>query len=60
VLKVLNVAEKRLSPALARLLYEDHSPPPPAEDQRIVAPRAAGSGRPSKAERRALERFRDR
>lgn len=56
VLKVLALAEKRLSPPLARALYEDHSPPPPPRDEWIPR-RDRGAGRPTKAERRALERF---
>lgn len=55
---VLAVAEKRLSPALARALYEDRSPPPPPREV-AVAPRARGAGRPTKAERRALDRLRE-
>jgi len=54
---VLAVAEKRLSAPEAQKLYEDHSPPPPPREE-AVAPRARGAGRPTKAERRALERFR--
>lgn len=55
---VLATAEKRLSPALARQLYEDRSPPPPPREV-SVAPRARGAGRPTKAERRALDRLRE-
>lgn len=57
VLEVLALAEKRLSPPKARELYADHSPPPPPKEER-VAPRERGSGRPTKAERRALDRLR--
>ncbi len=57
VLVVRDVAEKRLSAALAALLYEDHSPPPPAKEE-ILAPRERGAGRPTKADRRALDRLR--
>jgi ribosome-associated heat shock protein Hsp15 len=55
------LAEKRLSAALAAALYEDHSPPPPPPEERAeaVAPRARGAGRPTKAERRALDRLRE-
>lgn len=59
VLKVLGIADKRLSPALARLLYEDNSPPPPPPEERAPA-RDRGLGRPTKADRRALERLRSR
>ena len=57
VWRVLMLAEKRQSPALARALYEDHSPPPPPREERFPQ-RARGSGRPTKGERRALRRFR--
>lgn len=57
VLIVRGVAEKRLSAPLAALLYEDHSPPPPPKEE-IVAQRERGAGRPTKAERRALDRLR--
>jgi len=59
ILKVLKLAEKRLGAPFARELYEDHSPPPPARQER-VAVRERGAGRPTKAERRATERFRSR
>ncbi len=57
VLVVTALAEKRLSPPLARALYEDHSPPPPPREER-VAVRERGAGRPTKADRRALRRLR--
>jgi ribosome-associated heat shock protein Hsp15 len=57
VWRVLALAEKRLSPALARTLYEDHSPPPPPREERFPA-RERGAGRPTKRERRDLRRFR--
>jgi ribosome-associated heat shock protein Hsp15 len=57
VIRVLAIATKRLSAALARALYEDHSPPPPPREERMPQ-RDRGAGRPTKAERRALERMR--
>ncbi len=57
VMKVLGLAEKRLSPPLARALYEDHSPPPPPREERMPQ-RDRGAGRPTKAERRAIQRLR--
>ena len=59
ILKVLKIADKRLGAALARELYEDHSPPPPPKEER-VAVRDRGAGRPTKADRRAMERMRAR
>lgn len=57
VLEVLALADKRLSPPKARELYLDHSPPPPPREER-VAVRERGAGRPTKADRRALEKLR--
>jgi ribosome-associated heat shock protein Hsp15 len=59
VFLVKGLADKRLSAALAQLLYEDHSPPPPPKEER-VAVRDRGAGRPTKADRRALSRLRGR
>jgi ribosome-associated heat shock protein Hsp15 len=58
VLKVVRFAERRGSADAAQLLYEDlsaaprrsESEPPPAE-------RDPGAGRPTKRERRAIDRF---
>jgi ribosome-associated heat shock protein Hsp15 len=59
VVVVTKLGEKRLAAALARELYEDHSPPPPPKEERIpVGLRDRGTGRPTKADRRATERFR--
>jgi ribosome-associated heat shock protein Hsp15 len=59
VLQVSGLAEKRLSAALARELYEDHSPPPPPKEERPPTfPR--GMGRGSKRDRRELRRIRGR
>jgi ribosome-associated heat shock protein Hsp15 len=58
VIKVAALAERRGPFAEARLLYEDLSPPtavpagPPASGQRDK-----GEGRPTKAERRAIDRL---
>ncbi len=57
VLVVVMLADKRLSPPQARELYEDHSPPP--EDKHEgTAERERGMGRPTKSDRRKMERFR--
>ena len=58
LIKVLALADRR-GPALrAQLLYEDLTPPPPPEPiptpQPVYRPR--GAGRPTKRERRLLER----
>src|SRR3954464_13245885 len=57
VLVVKGLADKRLSAALAQLLYEDHSPPPPPKEERLAV-RERGAGRPTKQDRRALSRLR--
>ncbi|MDR2564927.1 MAG: RNA-binding S4 domain-containing protein [Bifidobacteriaceae bacterium] len=53
---------KRVSAGLAAEAYEDHSPPPPPRSTAAapVAIRERGSGRPTKAERRQLDRLRGR
>ncbi len=59
VLEVVALAEKRLGADKARLLYVDRSPPPPPKEP-LVAARERGAGRPTKADRRALDRLRAR
>ncbi len=60
VVVIVTVLEvKRQSPARARELYEDHSPPPPPREERFAV-RARGSARPTKRDRRALARLRNR
>ena len=59
VLKVAGFSERRGDAQAGRVLYEDLSPPPlrPAEREPEPATRATGSGRPTKRERRAMDRF---
>ena len=57
--EVLELADKRQSPARARELYEDHSPPPPAKEERPSIPER-GAGRPTKRDRRTFRRLRGR
>jgi ribosome-associated heat shock protein Hsp15 len=59
VLKILKLADKRLGPPLARELYEDHSPPPPPRED-LFPMRDRGAGRPTKQERRRMDRMRVR
>lgn len=57
--RVLDLAERRGPASLARTLYEDLTPPPRPEPVDPLAPyRERGSGRPTKRERRQLDRFR--
>lgn len=61
IFKVVGLGEKRVSAPLAQELYEDHSPPPPPREDRVGLPmRERGLGRPTKADRRALQRLRNR
>jgi ribosome-associated heat shock protein Hsp15 len=58
ILRVLALGERRGPAALARTLYDDLTPPaPPSEEP--VALRARGAGRPTKRDRRVIERMRD-
>ena len=59
VLDIKVLSDKRLSPALARELYNDRSPPPPPKDE-LFPMRDAGAGRPTKRDRRAVRRVRGR
>lgn len=61
VLKVTDFVERRGSATVAATLYEDLSPPPTPRDPRpetvTLAARERGSGRPTKRERRAVDRL---
>ncbi len=62
VLRIVGAGERRGPYEEARLLYEDLSPPParPSGDKLNPLPplREAGSGRPTKRERRQLDKWR--
>jgi ribosome-associated heat shock protein Hsp15 len=62
VLEVVEVIEKRVGAAVAAACLIDHSPPEPtrAERDASVFVRDAGAGRPTKRDRRQLDRFRTR
>ena len=58
-LEVVAVIEKRVGAAVAAKYLVDHSPPPPVvKRQPRVFVRERGSGRPTKRERRELDRLR--
>lgn len=58
VIRILALGSRRGPAPEARLLYEDLQPPDPsAAREPPLAPRARGSGRPTKAERRAIDRL---
>ena len=62
VLKVIGFAERRGSSESVQGLYADVSPPPVAPELRptTVAARDSGEGRPTKRDRRAMDRFKSR
>jgi len=59
VVRVLALSDRRGPGAEAQRLYEDLTPPPPPREVRLaaVARRPPGMGRPTKRERRALDRL---
>jgi ribosome-associated heat shock protein Hsp15 len=59
VLKIVGFAERRGSADAARVLCEDLSPAPVRSDPRPAPPalREPGAGRPTKRERRAIDRL---
>ena len=59
ILKVAAVGDRRGSAAIARMLYEDLTPPEPPRTRQAPPPwREPGAGRPTKRERRDIERLR--
>ncbi|WP_329316918.1 S4 domain-containing protein [Streptomyces sp. NBC_01262] len=61
IVVVKTVVRKRVGPPVAVECYVDNSPPPPPrEEVVVVAHRDRGAGRPTKRERRDLERLRGR
>ncbi len=60
IYKVLDLGERRGSAPEAQLLYENLSPVPEKTEEKLLPPaekRDAGSGRPTKRDRRATERL---
>ena len=61
ILKVTAVGDRRGSAEAARRLYEDLTPPEPPRPRQAPPPfRTPGAGRPTKRERREIERLRGR
>ena len=59
IVRVAGLADRRGSGAEAARLYEDLTPPPPPKEARPLAVyRPAGAGRPTKRERRMMDRLR--
>lgn len=59
-LEVVQIIDKRVGPPIAATCYLDHTPPVPELDRIRVAERERGAGRPTKRDRRHLDRLRDR
>jgi len=61
-LEVTHVLSKRVGADVAASAYIDHTPPPAVREAAApsVAQRARGAGRPTKRERRQLDRLRGR
>jgi ribosome-associated heat shock protein Hsp15 len=60
ILKVTGFAERRGDAEAGRALYDDLTPlPSPAAELPGIAAREPGSGRPTKRDRRAIDRLRD-
>lgn len=59
ILEVTGCGARRGPASEAQLLYTDHSPPAPAkkDDARNSQARERGAGRPTKRDRRAVDRF---
>ena len=61
ILKVTGFAERRGDADAARLLYADLTPiSPPRAAEQVAPERDPGSGRPTKQERRAIDRLQGR
>jgi ribosome-associated heat shock protein Hsp15 len=60
VFEVVQLLEKRVGAPIAQAAYVDHSPPPPPRDEFFGAfgTRERGAGRPTKRDRRELDRLR--
>lgn len=63
ILEVVAPIDKRVGPAVAATCFVDHSPPEEVVDRALrplFAERDRGAGRPTKKERRQLDRLRER
>jgi ribosome-associated heat shock protein Hsp15 len=62
VVEVVRIIDKRVGAPIAAECIVDHSPPPPPREQYVppLFSRARGTGRPTKKERRSLDKFRNR
>jgi ribosome-associated heat shock protein Hsp15 len=60
ILEVVRPIDKRVGAPLAITCFVDHTPPPPAVAEVDFANRDRGAGRPTKRDRRRLDRLRGR
>lgn len=60
IVEVTRLIDKRVGATIAQDCYVDHSPPPPERGPEPVFTRDPGAGRPTKRDRRALDRLRGR
>jgi ribosome-associated heat shock protein Hsp15 len=60
IVEVTRVIDTRVGAPIAVECYVDHSPPPPPSEFPRVAERERGAGRPTKRERRQLDRLKRR
>lgn len=60
IVEVTQVIDKRVGAAVAADCFIDHTPPTPEEDRTRIAERERGAGRPTKRERREIDRWRAR
>jgi ribosome-associated heat shock protein Hsp15 len=59
IVEVRAILQKRVSAALAAPAYVDRTPPPPPREERVhIATRDPGAGRPTKRDRREIDRLR--
>ena len=59
IVVVAALGDKRGPAAVARTLYLDETPPPPPREPDPLGQRDRGMGRPTKRDRRRLDRWRD-
>ena len=57
--EVAEVIERRVGASIAVACYVDHTPPEAQQDRTPVAARERGTGRPTKRDRRQMDRWRD-
>jgi len=62
VVEVVRIIDKRVGALIAAECIVDHSPPPPPREEYVppLFSRDRGTGRPTKKERRSLDKFRNR